>query len=157
MKGVQEIYGLHNYPNAEEGYVLVKEGHMMAGICGLKITIKGKGGHGAFPHMVKDCITAACNIHTALHSINSRLIDCNEQFILTICSFNAGTAKNVFPDECKMTGTVRAFSEHVLQKAMQHIKSISNHIAEGLGCIAEVEFQGLDTSALPVTNSKAEA
>lgn len=114
MKDVQEVYGLHNASIAPEGVILVKEGIMMAGVCGVKITVKGKGGHGAFPQFTKDCITAACHIHTALHTIQSRDIDSKESFVFTICTFNAGTAMNVFPDDCVMTGTIRAYSESVM-------------------------------------------
>lgn len=140
MTGVEEIYGLHNASIFDEGMVCVKEGLMMAGVCGVTIKVKGKGGHGAFPHYVKDCITAACHIHTALDTIRSRDIDSNESFVFTICTFNAGTAPNVFPDECVMGGTIRAYSEAVMSQVQGYIKLISTNIAVGLNCTAEVEF-----------------
>ena len=66
LKGVEEIYGLHNasfYEEiilSEEGDIRICAGPMMAGACSVKITVKGKGGHGSFPERVNDPITAAC-------------------------------------------------------------------------------------------------
>lgn len=62
LDGVDEVYGLHNASMYNEGEIRTKVGTMLAGACIVKITVKGKGGHGSFPSHVKDCISAACHI-----------------------------------------------------------------------------------------------
>ena len=62
MKGVQEIYGLHNGCGFYEGEIRTAVGTVMAGCCTVTVKVKGQGGHGAFPQFTKDCITAACHI-----------------------------------------------------------------------------------------------
>lgn len=140
MNGVHEVYGLHNAPTFNTGELRTLVGTMMAGACTVKITVKGKGGHGSFPSKVKDCISAACHIHCALHTIQTRNVDPKEQFVFTICTINGGTAMNVFPDDCVMTGTIRTYTEEAMNQITERIQLIASNIALGLGCTAEVEF-----------------
>ena len=58
LEGVDEVFGMHNVPNFPEGEIRVKEGAMMAAISGVKITIKGRGGHSSMPHAFNDVISA---------------------------------------------------------------------------------------------------
>lgn len=62
LEGVDEVYGMHNVPNFREGEIRVKEGPMMASICGVKIIIKGQGGHSSVPHCFNDVISCGATI-----------------------------------------------------------------------------------------------
>ena len=84
MEGVNEVYGMHNDPFVDEGKVNVCEGIIFAAVAGVKITIKGKGGHSSVPHEIKDPIATGAAIINALHSIHSRMIDSKENFVLAI-------------------------------------------------------------------------
>jgi amidohydrolase len=67
LEGVDEVFGLHNVPNFPEGEIRVKEGPLMASISGIKVTIKGKGGHSSMPNHVKDVISAGASIVNNFH------------------------------------------------------------------------------------------
>ena len=75
LEGVDEVYGYHNIPNFDEGDIRVCEGPFFAKVTQVKIYINGQGGHGSTPHKLRDPITAATMVHTALNSIKSRNID----------------------------------------------------------------------------------
>jgi len=120
------------------GDIKCKAGPMLAGACIVKITIKGKGGHGSFPERVNDPITALCAVHSNLHTIKSRNIKGDEHFVFTICTINGGSAPNVFPDEAYMEGTIRAFSKETMKQVMEKVKLISENTAMALDCTADV-------------------
>lgn len=75
LNNVDEIYGIHNASWIDEGSIKCKVGTILAGAAFVKITVKGKGGHGSFPEKVSDVITAGCQIHSNLHTIKSRNIE----------------------------------------------------------------------------------
>lgn len=84
LDDVDEIYGLHNQPEWPEGSIRLIDGLIMAAICGVKILIKGQGGHGSMPHLIKDVISCGGSILTNLHQIKSRYIASKENMVLTI-------------------------------------------------------------------------
>ena len=86
--------------------------------------MKGQGGHGSTPHKIRDPITAASMIHTALHSIKSRNIDSRKNIVFSICKIESGYTYNVFPDEAIMQGTIRSYDEEILEKMKDRIKLI---------------------------------
>lgn len=69
LDGVDEVYGFHNIPNFDEGDIRVCEGPILACSTRFELTVKGQGGHGSYPHKIRDPITAAAAIHGALLSI----------------------------------------------------------------------------------------
>ena len=79
-------------------------------------------------------------VHTALNSIKARNIDSRKNIVFTICSINAGHTYNVFPDDAKMTGTIRSYDEESLDKMKERITSICENVAEGFMCNAEVDI-----------------
>ena len=102
MNGVDEVYGVHNIPNFDEGDIRVCEGPFFAAVATVKLTIKGQGGHGSTPHKLIDPITCACEVYQALHTIKSRNISNRADAVFTICNFEAGSTYNVFPDKASM-------------------------------------------------------
>lgn len=77
--------------------------------------------------------------------------------MFTICTFNAGSAHNVFPDEATLTGTIRAFTPEVMNEVVNKIKIIAENTAVALGCTAEIEIKGTDATMLPTINTEKEA
>jgi metal-dependent amidase/aminoacylase/carboxypeptidase family protein len=84
LDGVDEVYGLHNIPNFEEGTIRVKEGTVMAAFYAVKIIIKGRGGHGSLPSASNDVISAGAAILTNFHTIQSRSIESKEDIVFSI-------------------------------------------------------------------------
>jgi hippurate hydrolase len=138
LDGIDEVYGYHNIPNFDEGDIRVCEGPFFAAVSMVNITITGQGGHGSAPHKIRDPITAAAMVHTALNSIKSRNIDSRKNIVFTICTINSGHTFNVFPDDAKMTGTIRSYDEETLARMKERITSICENVAEGFMCTANV-------------------
>lgn len=125
LDGVDEVYGMHNVPNFREGEIRVKEGPMMASICGVKLIIKGQGGHSSVPHYFKDVISCGATILQNFHLIKSRYIDSRENFVFTITQFHGGNANNVMPDDCMLDGTMRCYNNEVFKIAKEKVVLIA--------------------------------
>ena len=85
LDGVDEVYGLHNYPGFDEGDIRVCTGPILAASDRVKISIKGQGGHGSIPHKVLDPISATGQVYQALHTIKSRNISSRANFVFSLC------------------------------------------------------------------------
>jgi len=140
LENIDEVYGYHNIPNFDEGDIRCIEGAFFAAVTIVKITIKGKGGHGSSPHKIRDPITAAAMVHTALNSIKSRNIDSSENIVFTICNIKSGDTYNVFPDSAFMQGTIRSYNKVTLERMKNRIRTIVESLAEGFECTADVEM-----------------
>ena len=125
---VDAIFGNHLWVPTPLGEVTTKPGPFMAGVASFTITVKGKGGHGGYPHETKDAIVIASEITTQIQNIISRKISPFATSVITIGKFEAGTSFNVIADEAKLTGTVRYFDhkvdEQIKEKMEQVIKGI---------------------------------
>ena len=106
-----EIYALHNWPSLPPGKMAVRPGPVMAATDDLKITIRGKGGHGAMPHQGVDPVVAAAHIITALQTIASRNVSPVDAVVVSMCSMQTSQlgANNVIPDAVMLRGKVRSF------------------------------------------------
>jgi amidohydrolase len=135
---VSMIFGLHNNPEIPVGKVGIKEGPLMAAVDSTFLTVKGRGGHAAYPHRVIDPIVCASSIVMNLQTIVSRSVDPQKAAVISFGSINGGIANNVIPDEVKLAGTVRTFDEKLRNMIEGLMKRTAEHTASSLGC--EVEF-----------------
>lgn len=135
----QAIFGLHVHPLLETGKLSFRGGKVMASADELYITIKGKGGHAAAPHLTTDTILTASMITVALQQVVSRNNNPFSPSVLSICSIQGGHTTNVIPTEVKLMGTFRAMDEDWRLKAHERIRTIVQHIAEAEG--AEVDLK----------------
>ena len=135
----QAIFGLHVHPLLETGKLSFRAGKVMASADELYITIKGKGGHAAAPHLTTDTILTASMITIALQQVVSRNNNPFSPSVLSICSIQGGHTTNVIPTEVKLMGTFRAMDEDWRLKAHERIRTIVQHIAESQG--AEVDLK----------------
>ncbi|MDH5508129.1 MAG: amidohydrolase, partial [Anaerolineae bacterium] len=131
---------------------LVAPGPVMAGAESFSVTIAGKGGHGALPHLSVDPILAASHIVTALQSIASRSIDPLDSVVVSVTAIHGGDAFNVIPPQVELKGTVRAFSAQVKRDLLQRFHEIVEGIATSMGCSAQIIF---DEITPPVVNDAA--
>jgi hippurate hydrolase len=137
-----EIYALHNWPGLPPGKIAVGTGPMMAATDEVQITVRGKGGHGAMPHLVVDPVVAAAQIISALQTIASRNVDPADAVVVSICSMQTSQvgAFNVVPDSVRLIGTVRSFRPQTRDLAERRLREIVTKVAEALGGSAEIDY-----------------
>jgi amidohydrolase len=127
------IFGLHVHPGLNTGKMSFRGGKVMASADELYITIKGKGGHAASPHLCIDPILIASHLIISLQQIISRNNNPHNPSVLSITSINGGTTTNVIPDEVKLKGTFRAMDEEWRFKAHELIRKMANDVVTSMG------------------------
>ncbi|MDL2315352.1 M20 family metallopeptidase [Bacteroidales bacterium OttesenSCG-928-C19] len=132
------IYAFHCLPEMEYGKVGMKSGKYMASTDEIYLTVKGKGGHGGTPDLNIDPVVIASHIVVALQQIVSRNASPMMPTILSIGKMIANGRTNIIPDEVKMEGTIRTFSNEWRTDAHQHIEKISKGVAQSMGGDCEV-------------------
>ena len=123
--------GIYMYNNAST---------MMFSVDGFKITVHGKGAHGAYPHASIDPINIAVHIYTALEALIAREVDPAKANLLTIGKFAAGTASNIIPESAELQGTIRSNDKPSRELLVRRMKEIAVKTAETYGGTAEIEM-----------------
>ena len=118
---IDEVYALHNIPGHDVGVMYTRSGPIMAGADSFSVEIKGKGGHAAYPHEVKDPIVAALSIAQAFQTIVSRNNIPSDDLVISITQVHSGTTDNVIPEIAYLNGTVRTFDLSVQELSLIHI------------------------------------
>jgi len=136
----QGIIALHVNPALKTGDLSFRTGRVMASADEIYITIKGKGGHAAAPHLTADIILIASQIIVSLQQIISRNNNPFSPSVLSICSFQGGNTTNVIPSEVKLMGTFRAMNEEWRFKAHGLIKQHVTEIAKAMGAEATIHI-----------------
>jgi amidohydrolase len=108
--GIQEVFGMHNFPGMPVGEFAIRPGPMMASTDSITIDLEGKGSHAAWPHAGVDTVLVGAQIVNQLQSIVSRNVDPLQAAVISICAFHAGDAYNVIPQHAQLRGTARALS-----------------------------------------------
>ena len=148
----QAIFGLHVHPQLETGKLSFRGGQVMASADEIYITIKGKGGHAAAPHLTADTILIASQLVVALQQIISRNNNPLSPSVLSITSFQGGFTTNVIPSEVKLMGTFRALNEEWRFKAHELIRKQATALVTGMG--AELDLH-IDIGYPSVFNNEA--
>jgi amidohydrolase len=117
-------------PTGSVGYV---EGYALANVDSVDITVRGVGGHGAYPHTTKDPVVLASQIVVALQTIVSREIPPTEPAVVTVGSFHAGTKHNIIPAEAKLQLTLRSYTDEVRAQTIEAVKRIARSQAISAG------------------------
>lgn len=125
---------LHDSASLPAGTIGIQEGYVMANVDTAEITVRGIGGHGAYPHLTKDPIVLAARIILALQTIVSRETRPVDAAVVTVGSIHGGTKSNVIPDEVKLQLTLRSYSDTVRAHTIEALKRIcrGEAIAAGL-------------------------
>ncbi|MGI9389333.1 MAG: M20 aminoacylase family protein [Boseongicola sp.] len=140
--GIDEVYGMHNWPGMDVGQFSIRSGSFFAAADLVEITITGRGGHAAKPQEVVDTTVAACNVVLALQSIVSRTVDPIKQAVVSITSFQtSSTAFNVIPETVTLRGTVRTLDGDVRDVVEERLQEIATHTAAAYGAKAKVDYQ----------------
>jgi len=138
-----EVYALHNWPGLPPGHIGLNPGPMMAAADRVKITLSGRGGHGAHPHMTVDPVLMAGQVITAAQSIVSRNVAPLEAAVVSLCAVHAGNldAFSVVPREAQISGTVRAFNHSVQSTIEARLRDLVESTARAFGGTAEVKYE----------------
>ncbi len=138
LEGVQEVYGLHNWPPFPRGELRVRAGATMAQTHELDIEVVGRGGHGSQPQACRDPIVAAAHLVTALQTVVSRGLGSDGGGVVSICHFDAGHTHNVIPDRARLAGTVRSFDPAVDERIIERVHEIAQGVAATFGVTIDV-------------------
>lgn len=152
LEGVDSILAIHVWSELPSGKVSLEEGPRFAAGDRFKIAIKGKGSHGAMPHMGIDAIVAASAVVMNLQTIVSREIDPQEPAVISIGKIEGGGNYNVICDSVLIKGTARSFNLQVQKKFPLLLERIIKHTASSFNARAELEYM---EGALPCINDPA--
>ncbi len=150
--GIERAYGLHLASSHPVGQVGLREGPFYASSDSIEITIEGKGGHGAAPHLSVDPVYVASQFVVAVQQVVSRQIDPIEPAVVTIGAINGGTTHNVIPSRVRLLGTVRAFDAEVRARMSGRIERVLRGVCESSGATYDFTYLW----RYPVTSNDAE-
>src|SRR3954471_7713739 len=123
------VLGLHDDAEIATGQIGVTEGYCYANVDSVDVSVKGMGGHGAYPHKTKDPIVLAAEIINGWQTIASRETNPHDDVVVTVGSIHGGTKHNIISDEVKMQLTVRTYKQEVRERVLAAIERIAKGIA----------------------------
>ncbi len=138
-----EVYAVHNWPGLPPGQMAVRPGPVMAATDEIVVTVRGKGGHAAMPHLTVDPVVITAQVISALQSIASRNANPLDALVVSVCSMETSQTGvfNVIPDFVKLIGTVRTFRPETRDMAEARIAEIIAGIAKAMGGGAEIAYK----------------
>ena len=151
---MQAVFGMHNWPGMPVGSMAASSGPVMASSNEFKITVRGKGGHGAMPHMTLDPVPVACQMVQGFQNIISRNKKPVDAGVISVTMIHGGEATNVIPNSCELQGTVRTFSIEVLDLIERRMRQVAEHTAAAHDMQCDFEFV---RNYPPTINTAAEA
>ena len=138
---VDVIFGLHVNAQVEVGKINYRPGAIYAGVGDMRIIVKGKSAHGAYPWLAVDPIVVSAQIINSLQTIVSRNVKLTENAaVVTIGAIHSGNRSNIIPEEVEMLGTVRTLSVEDEAMVFARIKQIVEKTAEAAGATATLEL-----------------
>jgi len=147
---VDVIFGLHIFAPLEAGKLGYKPGGFYAGVSDMKIIVKGRSAHGAYPWQSVDPIVASAEIINNLQTIISRNLNISENpGIVTVGAINGGNRTNIIPEQVEMLGTIRSFTTDDEKMLVERVRQVATKTAESAGATAEVKIPY--SSHYPVT------
>ena len=135
------VFALHNMPGIEAGRFVFRNGPTMASSDNVTIHLKGRGGHGAFPHQSVDTVVAAASIVMALQTIVSRNVDPLKTAVVTVGALHAGEANNVIPEDARLELSVRALDTDVRALLKTRILALVEQQAASFGVQASIDWR----------------
>jgi hippurate hydrolase len=137
---MEAVFGMHNWPGLPAGTFGLTDGPIMASSSTFEITLRGRGAHGAMPHLGVDPVVAAAQLTLAFQSILTRDLDPLEPGVISVTQIHTGSADNVIPDHAVMRGTVRTLSHEALDLIESRMRDLTGPLAQALRCEADFLF-----------------
>jgi amidohydrolase len=138
---VDAAIGFHVWNNLPIGQIGLRPGPVMASTDQVDITIKGKGGHGAKPHLSVDAVVVAAHVVTGLQSIVSRMVNPLHSCVITIGTINGGFRHNVIAPEVRLSGTVRTYDRGLREAMPGRIERMVRGVCDAMGADCEIDYQ----------------
>ncbi|MDM4767745.1 M20 aminoacylase family protein [Pelomonas sp. SE-A7] len=138
---MEAMFGAHNWPGMPAGAFALKSGPVFASSNEFKITIRGKGCHGAMPHLGVDPVPVACQMVQGFQTIISRNKKPLEAGVISVTMIHTGEATNVVPESCELQGTVRTFTLELLDLIEQRMQTMAEATAAAFECTVEFKFK----------------
>jgi amidohydrolase len=139
--GIEEVYGMHNYPGLALGEFAIRPGPLMAAADRLTIEIEGKGGHAARPHISVDTVLVGAQIINQIQSIVARNVDPLESAVISVCMFQAGSTDNVIPQTAHLRGTARSLTPEVQDLLERRLHEVVEGTARLYGATAKLTYK----------------
>ncbi len=133
-------FALHLWREVPVGQVAVLDGPCMAAVDNFTVTIRGRGGHAAYPHLSVDPVLVAAHVVTALQTVVSRETDPLDAAVVTVGSIESGTAANVIPPAAVLRGTCRTFLKETRRRIRRRFAEIVQGVSRSLGARAEIDY-----------------
>jgi len=149
---IDEVYGMHNIPGMDVGTFGTRKGGITTSENLFEISIEGKGGHAALPHMSKDTLTIGSQIIVGLQTIVSRKLDPVEAGVVSVTEFITDGKKNILPGKGLIKGDARAFSDKTNKIIEQNMRQLVKGICDSYGVSYEVSYQ----TTCPMTYNQVE-
>ncbi|PYQ05245.1 MAG: amidohydrolase [Acidobacteria bacterium] len=135
------VFGLHNWPGLDAGRFAVRPGPVMAAFDVFEVTVRGRGAHGAMPHLAIDPVVAAAEMIGALQTIVSRNVSPVEAAVVSVAQVQAGDTWNVIPEQARLRGSARYFRPDVGRAVEEGIRRIVAGVASAFGATSIVDYQ----------------
>jgi amidohydrolase len=136
-------FGLHLWNEKPTGWFGISPGAIMSAFEIFEVKITGKGSHGALPHQGIDPILASAQVISALQGIVGRNVPPMDAAVVSVTIVQGGEAINVLPSHVEFKGTIRTFDPQVRDLVLKRFKEVTESVAEGMGCKAEVQFTSI--------------
>lgn len=146
---VDAVFGIHVNPRLPAGTLGFRAGPLMAAVDRFTLTVRGEGGHGAYPHEGRDAVVLAAQIISSLQSIVSRRVDPVEPVVVTVGTIQGGERFNILASTVTLTGTVRTLSEQWHRRMPRLIAEVAGGVARAHGGRADLRYEPLSP---PVIN-----
>ncbi|HME89276.1 MAG TPA: amidohydrolase [Chthoniobacterales bacterium] len=144
--------GFHDKADLQTGHIGVTPGYTYANVDSVNLTVRGEGGHGAYPHKTKDPVVLSAEIINALQTIASRENNPLDPIVVTVGSIHGGTKHNIIPDDVKMQLTVRTYKSEVRDRVLKAIDQIAKGCATAAGVPADrMPIFEIQNDGLPAT------
>jgi amidohydrolase len=149
LEGIDRVVGLHVWSPMPTGQIAAPSGVVMASADMFSLIIRGKGGHGALPHLTIDAVVIAAQIVTVLQTLVSRETSPAAPVVITLGSIHGGTAGNIVADEVVIKGTLRTFDPSLRRHLLARIPQLAQEIAAAMRGSSEFRH---DSGTPPVVN-----
>ncbi len=151
------VFALHNWPGLPAGTIATRPGPIMAAADKFEITIEGRGGHAAMPHITPDAILTASDLVTQLNTVVSRRIAPTATAVLSVTHIEGGSSHNVLPAKVQLTGTVRTFDPDVQDTIEASLHQITEGVASASGTRIAVHYDRYYPATINHTEAAEEA
>ncbi|TIT83888.1 MAG: amidohydrolase [Mesorhizobium sp.] len=142
--GISQVFGMHNSPGLDVGKFAIADGPILAALDEFDITIRGRGGHAAIPHLTIDPVVIGAQIILGLQTLVSRYTDPTESLVISVTKLSAAQAYNIIPDTVELSGTVRTLLPSMRDFVEHQILASARGIAQGFGADVELKYRRLE-------------